>query len=341
MSLLPAYPARRILSMKTTQSPIASGFGSKTTAAEIVKGIDLSGRLAIVTGGSSGIGLETTRALASTGAKVIVPARDISKAAQPLQSIAGVELASLDLTSPTSIDEFSRCFLDSGRALHILVNNAGVMASPLVRDSRGYESQFATNHLGHFQLTVRLWPALQQAKGARVVSVSSRGHRFARMDFADPNFERRGYDRWVAYGQSKTANVLFAVSVDAFGAKDGIRAFAVHPGRILATGLSRHMSEDEIRAVPTADEHGREFTDPADFIKTVEQGAATNVWCATSHQLDGMGGVYCEDCDIAPEVPADSAGLGVRPYATNPEFADRLWRLSEWLTGVHLPGARS
>jgi Dehydrogenases with different specificities (related to short-chain alcohol dehydrogenases) len=325
------------INMHNAQSSIGSGFGFQTTAAEIIKGTDLSGKVAIVTGGASGIGLETTRALASAGATVIVPVRDLDRAAQVLRSIPGAELASLNLTSPASIDDFSRRFLDSGRALHILVNNAGVMATPLIRDSCGYESQFATNHLGHFQLTARLWPALRRANGARVVSVSSRGHRFAGVDFEDPNFERRDYDKWVAYGQSKTANILFAVALDALGAQESIRAFSLHPGRILATRLSRHMSEEEIKAVPVADEQGREFTDPADYIKTPEQGAATNVWCATSHQLDGMGGVYCEDCDIAPVVTADSQGLGVRPYAINPEFADRLWRLSERLTDVYSP----
>jgi NAD(P)-dependent dehydrogenase (short-subunit alcohol dehydrogenase family) len=246
-----------------------------------------------------------------------------------------VALESLDLMNPASIDDFANRFLGAERALHILVNNAGIMASPLTRDARGYESQFATNHLGHFQLTERLWPALLRAEGARVVALTSGGHRRSGVDFDDPNFERRAYDRWLAYGQSKTANALFAVSLDTRGEAHGVRAFSVHPGGILMTGLSRHMSSEEIRATGYADDEGQPILDPARSMKTVEQGAATSIWCATSHQLDGMGGVYCEDCDIAIEVSAESTGTrGVRPWATDPEFAERLWRLSERLAGV-------
>jgi NAD(P)-dependent dehydrogenase (short-subunit alcohol dehydrogenase family) len=208
------------------------------------------------------------------------------------------------------------------------------MANPLTRDARGYESQFSTNHLGHFQLTARLWPALRRAKGARVVSVSSRGHRRAGVDFDDPNFERREYDRWVAYGQSKTANALFAVALDAMAQRQGVRAFSVHPGGVV-TDLSRYMSAEDLRAYGAVDEQGRPLIDPARNLKTPEQGAATSVWCSTSPQLEGLGGVYCENCDIAVAVPADSTeDLGVRPWAVDPELADRLWRLSERLTSI-------
>ena len=322
--------------MSDTQTPLGSEFDFGTTAAEVVAGLDLTGRVAIVTGGASGIGLETTRAFVSAGAEVIVGARHPARASEGLGSLRGVEVAPLDLIDPASIDSFAERFLGSRRHLHILVNNAGIMASPLARDARGYESQFATNHLGHFQLAIRLWPALLEAQGARVVALSSRGHRFAGVDFDDPNFERRPYDRWVAYGQSKTANALFAVWLDALGADHGVRAFSVHPGRIVATGLSRSLSPEEIAAIPVADANGRPFTDPADYIKSSEQGAATTVWCATSHQLDGRGGLYCEDCDVAPVVPADSQGLGVRPYAIDRELAERLWGLSERLTRSRL-----
>ena len=320
--------------MRTPQHPIGSGFGVETTAAEVVRGIDLSNKTAIVTGGYSGIGLETTRTLLSASAEVVVPARDLSKATSALAAMPGAITDTLDLMDPSSIDAFASRFAGSGRALHFLVNNAGIMANPLTRDARGEESQFATNHLGHFELTARLWPALQRAKGARVVSLSSVGHRRAKVDFADPNFERREYDRWMAYGQSKTANALFAISLDTAGKPHGIRAFSVHPGGVV-TDLIRNMSTEEVHAYGVLDEHGRPIIDPARNMKTPEQGAATSVWCATSHQLEGLGGVYWEDCDIAVPVPGDSTELGgVRPWAIDREFARELWNLSEKLIGI-------
>jgi len=321
----------------TPQHPIGSGFGAETTAAEVIRGIDLSGKTAIVTGGYSGIGLQTTRTFVSAGARVVVPARDLSKATKALAAMPRVIAAALDLMDPTSVDAFANRFVGPGQALHILVNNAGIMANPLTRDARGSESQFATNHLGHFQLTTLLWPALRRAKGARVVSLSSVGHRRAKVDFEDPNFERREYDRWIAYGQSKTANALFAVGLDVIGEPDGIRAFSVHPGGVI-TDLIRYMSREEVRAYGVLDENGRPIIDPAHNMKTPEQGAATSVWCATSRQLEGLGGVYCEDCDIAVPVPGDSTELrGVRPWAMDREFADQLWNLSEKLTGICFP----
>jgi len=321
----------------TPQQPIGSGFGAETTATEVIRGVDLSGKNAIVTGGYSGIGLETARAILSAGAKVVVPARDLAKARNALASVRSATIETIDLMDPVSIDAFATWFVDSGQPLHILVNNAGIMANPLTRDDRGYESQFATNHLGHFQLTVRLWPALQRANGARVVSLSSVGHRRAQIDFEDPNFERREYDRWAAYGQSKTANALFALSLDSVGEPHGIRAFSVHPGGVI-TDLIRHMSAEELRGYGVLDGQGRPIIDPARNMKTPEQGAATSVWCATSSQLEGLGGVYCENCDIAIEVPGDSTELrGVRPWAINRTFARELWNLSERLTGIRFP----
>jgi NAD(P)-dependent dehydrogenase (short-subunit alcohol dehydrogenase family) len=320
--------------MSTSQAPIGSGFGAASTAREVIQGHDLSGKVAIVTGGYSGIGLETAQALASAGAKVIVPARDLDRARKALEPHPDLSLESLDLMDPSSIDDFADRFLASGEALHILVNNAGIMANPLTRDARGYESQFSTNHLGHFQLAARLWPALQKAEGARVVAVSSRGHTFGGVDFDDPNFERREYNPYVAYGQSKTANALFAISLDALGERYGVRAFSVHPGGIVTTNLIRHLPADQIKASGYVDNEGRPIIDPERNMKTVEQGAATSVWCATSPSLDGLGGAYCENCNIAAAVPEDSKELlGVRPWATNPEFAERLWQLSEKLTG--------
>jgi NAD(P)-dependent dehydrogenase (short-subunit alcohol dehydrogenase family) len=240
-----------------------------------------------------------------------------------------VELESLDLIDPTSIDAFAARFLASDRPLHILVNNAGIMATPLVRDARGFESQLATNYLGHFQLTERLWPSLLRANGARVVSLSSRGHLRAPVDFDDPNFDRRRYDKWIAYGQSKTATALFAVALDKRGEAHHVRAFAVHPGAVI-TELMRSMSPEEIRA---AVDRSREVG----MFKTTEQGAATSVWCATSPLLDGMGGVYCEDCDIAEAVPADfPEQRGVRPWAIDPSLAERLWTMGEAWLGVQV-----
>jgi NAD(P)-dependent dehydrogenase (short-subunit alcohol dehydrogenase family) len=319
--------------MSTPQAPISSGFGAASTAAQVVQGIDLTGKIAIVTGGYSGIGLVTARTLASAGAKVIVPARDRAKASEALKPYPELQLESLDLMEPASVDQFTDRFLASGRALHILINNAGVMAPPLVRNSLGYESQFATNHLGHFRLAARLWPALQRANGARVVAVSSRGHMRGAVDFDDWNFEQHEYDRWRAYGQSNTANALFAVQLDKLGVGSGVRAFALHPGGII-TNLVRHMKVEDLQAAGALDERGEPIIDPEKNLKTADQGAATSVWCATSPQLDGMGGVYCENCDIAVAVPADSKEmLGVRPWAIDPGFAERLWSLSEGLTG--------
>lgn len=192
--------------MPTPQAPIGSGFGAATTAADVIAGIDLGGKAAIVTGGYSGLGRETVRALKAAGARVIVPARDVGRSAAALAGL-DAEIEPMDLLDPASIDAFTAKFLSSAQPLHILINSAGIMACPLSRDARGYEAQFATNHLGHFQLALRLWPALVRAEGARVVSVSSWGHHFSPVIFDDPNSERREYDPWSAYGQSKTANM--------------------------------------------------------------------------------------------------------------------------------------
>lgn len=312
--------------MATEQKPLNSGFGATTTAREVLADRDLTGKIAIVTGGYSGVGLETTRALAEAGSTVIVPARTQEKARAALVGIPRVEIDTLELIDPASIDAFTNRFLSSKRSLDILINNAGIMAPPLQRDVRGYESQFATNHLGHFQLTARLWPALKRAGKARVVSVSSRGIRFGGVDFDDPNFERHEYDKWKAYGQSKTANSLFAVALDKRGEAYGIRAFSVHPGGIY-TDLLRYLPAEELAAL--------EGTSGA--LKTTEQGAATSVWCATSPQLEGKGGVYCLDCDIAElisDYDGDEELTGVLPRAIDPELAEQLWKLSEKMTGV-------
>ncbi|MGQ7885421.1 SDR family NAD(P)-dependent oxidoreductase [Paenibacillus sp. WC2504] len=231
--------------MVTPQAPIGSGFGPFSTADEVIRGIDLTGKNVIVTGGYSGIGLETVIAFRSAGAKVIVPARDIAKAKKSLADMPDVLIDVMDLLNPASIDAFAERFLSRFDKLHILVNNAGIMATPLNRDARGYESQFSAKHLGHFQLVCALWPALVRAEGARVVALTSFAHRRAGIDFDDPNFERRPYNSFTAYSQSKTANALFAVALDSIGKAYGVRAFSAHPG-VIATDLVRHMTKAEI-----------------------------------------------------------------------------------------------
>jgi NAD(P)-dependent dehydrogenase (short-subunit alcohol dehydrogenase family) len=308
--------------MSQEQHPIPSGLGAQTTAREVIGDRRLDGKTAIVTGGYAGIGVETTRVLAAAGAHVIVPARNPAKAKQSLSGLANVTLAEMDLAVPSTIDTFAKRFAD--RPLHLLINNAGIMAVPLSRDARGLESQLAVNHVGHFQLFTGLLPALRRANGARVIALSSRGHVRSAFDFDDPNFERRPYDKMVAYGQSKTANILFAVEADRRHQREGIRAFAVHPGAILETELARHYDPEELERVV---ERARRIGS----FKTVPQGAATTIFCATSPLVDGIGGVYCENCDVAPIKPEGDDG--VRPYAIDPEIAKRLWSVTEqWIT---------
>ena len=318
------------------QQPIGSGFGPASTAAEVMVGKDLAGKVVIVTGGYSGLGLVTARALAAAGASVIVPARDAAKAAGRLADSPELERETLDLIDRDSVDGFAERFLASGRPLDLLVNNAGVMAAPLSRDAQGNESQFAINHLGHFRLTLRLWPALRRAGQARVVQLSSLAHARAAVDFDDPNFERKPYDPWEAYGQSKTAYALFALALDRRGAGAGVHAWSVHPGAIM-TDLGRHTPPENLKQFGMLDEAGKPVINPEKGLKTPEQGAATTLWAATEPRLLERGGVYCEDCDVARAVPGDApSGPGVRPWACDPAAAERLWRLSEELTGLTL-----
>jgi NAD(P)-dependent dehydrogenase (short-subunit alcohol dehydrogenase family) len=343
------------------QVPLGSGFGVASTATEVLGDADLTGRTAIVTGGASGIGVETVRALRSAGAQVVVPARDVARARTTLAGIAGdgLDIEPMDLMDPASIDAFAARFTASGRPLHLLVASAGIGGAPLLRDARGHESHFATNHLGHFQLVGRLWPALRRAAdvttsvdggpGVRVVVVSSWAHRHSDVVLDDPDYERRPYDPQTAYGQSKTANVLFAMTLDERVRDHGVRAFSLHPGTIVDTNFKRNVPDGILEAAGMVDAEGRAVIDPAMGWKSVEQGAATSVWCAVSPQLDGLGGVYAQDCDVAPlldhtdpDVVAAAqrwgpAGLGVMDYALDPATAERLWTLSEELTGVTGP----
>lgn len=317
------------------QNPINSGFNSKSTAKDVISGIDLTGKIAIVTGGHTGIGLETTKTLASAGAIIIVPARDTEKAKKNLQGIANVELESMDLMDPESIDAFAEKFLTSGRPLHLLINNAGIMWVPLRKDIRGCESQLATNYLGQFQLTAKLWSALKKANGARVVNVSSLGHQMGPFNFDDPNFLQREYETLQAYGQSKTASNLFSLELDNRGKEFNVRTYSLHPGSIGGTELGRVASLEMFQKMGFLDADGNILPEIAANLKTIPQGAATTVWCATSPKLENIGGVYCEDADISQLANNESVGIsGVELYSLDELNAKKLWNLSEEMTGV-------
>ncbi|MBL3547134.1 NAD(P)-dependent dehydrogenase (short-subunit alcohol dehydrogenase family) [Chryseobacterium rhizosphaerae] len=321
----------------TMQKPIISGFNAQSTAEEVIKGIDLTGKIAIVTGGNTGIGLETTKILAAAGATVIVPARNIQKAVENLKGIENVEIEPMDLINPSSIDDFAQKFLASGRSLHLLINNAGIMWVPLRKDERGIESQLATNYLAQFQLTARLWPALKSAQGARVVNVSSQGHQFAPFNFEDPNFLTREYETLQGYGQSKTAVNLFSLELDNRARSAGVRVYSLHPGSIAGTELGREAPLELFQKMGLADAHGNIPEEILSTLKTIPQGAATTVWCATSPQLNAIGGVYCEDTDIAPLALENAITKGVKPYSLDQSSATRLWDWSEKITGIRFP----
>jgi len=316
--------------MATPQHRINSGFGYRSTAAEVLEGLDLTGRLAIVTGGYSGLGLETTRALAGAGADVVVPARRPEHAREVLAGVDRARVDELDLGDLDSVHAFAQRTLEAGRGVDILINNAAIMACPETRVGPGWEAQFATNHLGHFALANRLWPLLADG-GARVVALTSTGHKISAIRFDDLQFEH-DYDKWQAYGQAKSANSLFAVHLDALGRRAGVRAFAVHPGGIF-TPLQRHLTREEMQASGWISDDGT----PDERFKTPEQGASTSTWAATNPKLDGMGGVYCENCDIAEPTAVGSPTArieGVDAHAIDPDIAARLWTVSAQLTGV-------
>ena len=319
--------------MTTRQHPIGSGFRAASTAADVIAGIDMSGKNVIVTGGHAGLGLEATRTLSRAGAYVMVAARDPERARPALAGLDSVEVGQLDLIDPNAIEAFAARWLASGRPLHVLINCAGASGGP-THDARGYETQFATNHLGHFQLTRALLPALQAAHGARVVNVTSGAHRFGNIRWEDPNFAT-GHDRRAAYAQSKAANVLFTVELDHRYASKGIRAYAVHPGVVVGTKLNASAGEEALRAMGLIDQSGRPIIDPSAGKKTPEQGASTIVFAATSPLLAGIGGVYLKDNDIAPvddeqkplttdQIPSDAMS-----HSLDPASAQRLWELSE------------
>ncbi|MFN7054467.1 oxidoreductase [Hyphomonas sp.] len=313
------------------QVPVGSGFHAKSTAAEVVAGIDLSGKAAIVTGGYSGIGLETVRALASAGAEVTVPARRVDVAQGALAGIAGVSVAAMDLSDAGSVRKFAADYVAARPKLHLLINNAGIMACPLARVGPGWESQFGTNHLGHMALYEGVLPSLRAAGGARVVALSSTGHIISGVQWDDPNYETRPYEKWEAYGQSKSSNALFALGVDLRERGNGIRGFSVHPGGIF-TNLQRHLKDEEMVVLGWKNADGTVPDAVKALFKTPEQGASTTVWAATSPKLAGKGGVYCENCDIARAATADSKRWEhARAWISDDAGATRLWALSEGL----------
>lgn len=311
-----------------------SNFGATTTADEVLEGIDLSGKLVVITGGASGIGQETARAMAAKGAQIVIPVRDMAKGEAAVTAIkesvpdADIELMECDLGKMASIQFFAEAFLIQHDQVDLLINNAGVMASPHMTTGDGLELQFGTNHIGHFLLTNLLMPALLKAAktggGARIVNLSSRGHHFDTVHFDDPHFEARDYDKWLAYGQAKTANIMFSVGLEKRLAGKGVHALAVHPGGI-RTNLGRHLTEEDMAMLMKRMEEssGESFA-----FKTVEQGAATSCYAATAPELEGRGGVYLEDCHVAAVDDEDPSG-SVRSYAVDPGNAEKLWALSE------------
>ncbi len=316
------------------QQSIGSGYNAKSTATQVIRGIDLTGKIAIVTGGNTGIGLETVKTLASAGATVIVPSRDIEKARRNLVDIDGVELEALNLMSSESIDAFAQKFIDSGRSLHILINNAGIMWVPLRYSEEGFESQLATNYLAPYRLTAKLWPALKSANGARVVNVSSGGHQFADFNFDDPNFLNRDYETLFGYGQSKTALNLFTVELDEQAKAFGVRAYSLCPGAVGETELSREAPIDLFQKLGYSDAEGNILPEVAASLKTISQGAATSIWCATSPLLKDIGGVYCENADVAVLDRDKTVIGGIKPYSLDETNAKRLWELTRKWTGV-------
>lgn len=343
----------------TLQQPINGPFNMKSTSKQVIKGIDLTGKTAIVTGGYSGIGLHVTQTLVKAGAHVIVPARTLKKAEDAVGQLNNVEIDILDLMDPQSVDKFADDFLATKRPLDLLIESAGIMFAPLRRDSRGNESHLSTNYLGHFQLTQRLYPALKAAKSSRVVVVTSRAQSWNGFDFADPNFLHRDYDPRVAYAQSKVADILMAQEFDKRAQADGIRVFSAHPGLVPGTGLGRFVTHSQrLRKISAFLMNDLEFTrvislknsitaklhgqKEYDYFKTVSQGAAPIIWAATSPLLDGKGGVFVEDNNIGTAVANDSTfKFGARQWSIDPVAAEKLWDLgNELIENKSVEGAK-
>lgn len=312
-------------------------FDETSTTDDVLEGIDLSGRTAIVTGASGGLGAETARALAGKGCAVTIAARDLARAEEVARSVraetagAEVDVGALELVDAQSVAAFAEEWKASHGALHMLILNAGIMACPLERTKEGWELQFATNHLGHFRLASLLIDRLLEGAPSRLVSLSSGGHVASHVVFEDLHFEAREYAPFLGYGQAKTANVLFAVEFDRRFRDAGVRAYAVHPGMI-HTDLGRHLTPEIIKEIIGRASSGGEPR------KNAAQGAATSCWAATSPELEGQGGIYLVDCQIAPE-KTEASPRGVAPHAVDPDAAARLWTVSEELLGISFDGS--
>ena len=312
------------------QKPVNSGFYAKSEPSEILEGVDLSGKVAMVTGGYSGIGLETSRALKEAGARVIVPARRTEIAKSELNGLIGDEdIFELDLANPVSVYKFVGSFVESNIPLDILINNAAVMACPQMPTKEGWDLQFAVNHIGHFILTKGLLPSMIKSSEARLVTLSSTGHKLSGIQWEDVHFENT-YDKWKAYGQSKTAASLLAVEVGNRMRDEGIKTYSVHPGGIF-TPLQRHLEKEEMIALGWLGEDGELSEMAAANFKSPSQGAGTSLWAATSPMLNDVSGVYCENCDVAArqEDGPMARYIGVADWAVDTDEASKLWDLTE------------
>lgn len=310
---------------------MSRAFGAESTCDDVLEGVDVAGKHAVVTGASGGLGAEAARSLAAKGVHVTLVARDRQKTEGVAASIrdahpgAQVDIGLMDLSDPDSVNAFAEHWLSEHSQLDMLILNAGLMACPLMRNARGWEMQFATNHLGHFALTSKLMPTLLKSAPARVVSVSSAGHAVSPVLLDDPNFQSRDYDPWTAYGQAKTANIWFASELNRRYARHGVNASALHPG-VISTDLSRHLTKETLEPILAR------LNERGEGTKTIPQGAATSIYAATAPELEGKGGLYLADCQVVDD--SSAAYIQFAPHAFNKEGEAGLWAMSEQLLGI-------